>query len=133
MAIKIGTRYTIEGKQFDWAVTTHTPVKTKDGEAKISDRKHYFPRLTQIACFLVEEEVKLAGDAKALVSAITDSTAKITEVLAGIEERLSESGNKDTLESIAEGEVESNDKKEKVQRTTDGGAPRRRCRKKAAT
>lgn len=130
--LKLGEGYYLEGKQFDWCLITVTEGKsTKTGEPTKSERRHYFPKLTQIAAFLIAEEAKLATDAKGLVDAINNSTQEITERLLGVEERLSREGNDVKIESTANGEDDgagtSDEKKEKPAKTA---TTRRRTRKK---
>ena len=88
MAFKINEQYGLEGTQFDWTLIRYVEGKDKDGNPKIQERKHYFPRLSQIASYIVEEEAKATGNVKALVTAVERSTADITEKIAGIEARL---------------------------------------------
>ena len=125
---KLTDRHYLEGTQFDWAlITVSEVVDKKTGEAKISERKHYFPKLTQVASYLVAEEARVAGTAKELVDAISRSTQEITERLMGVEERLSREGNTAKIESVTEGEGNGNDEKES---TAEKPAARRRTRKK---
>lgn len=126
---KLTDRFYLEGKQFDWCVVTVTHGENKDGEQTERERRHYFPKLTQIAAYLVAEEAKLAGSAKEFVDTVNRSTQEITERLMGIEERLSRGGNTATIESVTEGEENGNDEAEKPAAKQ---ATRRRSRKKKA-
>jgi hypothetical protein len=149
--IKLSDQHYLEGGPFDWTLITCTPGKDKNGNPKVSERKHYFPRLTQIATHLVNHDAKGAGTYKELVGAINDSTAQITKALMGVEARIMQSGvkveiaadedliehNEAEVEAAPQGEGEGNEqssaKQPKRKPAAASAAPKRRRRKKATT
>lgn len=127
--LKISDGVYLEGRQFDWALVYVSQIKTKDGELKDVEKKLYFPRLTQIAAYLVGEDAKLAKNAKELVDAINQSTQRITERLFGVEERLSRGGN---TEAFIKDKAEEGVRDVITEKKTAGAiAVKRRRRKKA--
>ena len=125
---KLADRHYLEGKQFDWALVIETDAQNNKGETVVSERRLYFPKLTQVAAHLVAENAKLAGSTKDLVDTITKSTQEITERLMGVEERLTRAGSDATIESVTEGEGNGNgsEKEKPAAKSTT----RRRTRKK---
>lgn len=137
---RISEKYMLEGNQFDWTLISLVPGKDKNGNPKISERKHYFPRLTQIATHIVQEDAKEAQSLEEFIATINKSTADITAALMGVEERLAQSGNTNTLcedtndgAGPEEGQEEEGEqpKTEKPKTRSSGTGTRRRRRKKA--
>ena len=133
MAIKLNERFSLEGNVFDWTVVTRFESKDKDGKPKIGEKRHYFPRLSQVASYIVEETAKGATDVQELIDTIRHCQADITAKLGGLEERVTEGGSREAVNNIvANGEGTDDAAKKETTRAT-GTSGRRRTRKKKAS
>lgn len=123
--IRLNKTFSLEGTAFDWKLVTHYVGKTKEGMPKEAEKVHYFPRLSQIAQYVVDEQAKDATDLRQLYEIIKESTAQIIEVLG-------ENGYDEVFQHRME-KVTGDGGQEKDEKPAATTNPRRRTRKKTGT